>query len=355
MTPKTWSEAWTEFRKRHYEVPTYEKAKGDYKRITCACGWHNDLRGNAGIALGYKIAWQNHFYSMYPEFISNNQTLDPVESIEIENCAKCGIPSVCTVEKSWHSTSGRVESYCLEHSKEFETLPGFKVIYVGEGEIPKSAEISAEIDSSPKIDTRATPVESKVTRSNASGEVKKYLRWTTYLVLFFALGGLLTWNDNVQTRNSAIQTLETRNEFVKSCFALTEEDQAAKTGPVGSAERNAAVTTFYEKVLETPCVVWGDGTVLKNQFYKIDSSSINWDSLKTAYLYSLQRWNSIEAISLRCADGWQSPSIGKQGACSGHGGVVSGFSERKNSDIAHFLSGGEQIYPSLYILEEATK
>jgi hypothetical protein len=355
MTPKTWSEAWTEFRKKHYEVPTYEKAKGDYKRITCACGWRNDLRGNAGIALGYKIAWQNHFYSMYPEFISKSQTLDPVESIEIENCAKCGIPSVSTVEKSWHSTQGRAKSYCLEHSKEFETLPGFKVIYVGKGEEPKSAEVSVEISSTTKIVPSTTPVESKVTSSKAASEGKKYFRWAVYLVLFFGAGGLLSWNDNVQNRNSAIETLQTRNEFVNSCFALIEEDQAAKSGPVGSAERNSTVTTFYEKVIETPCVVWGDGTVLKNQFYKIDSSSINWSSLKTAYLYSLQRWNSIEAISLRCADGWQSPSIGKQGACSGHGGVVSGFSESRNSDLAYFLNSGEQIYPSLYVLEEAAK
>lgn len=26
----------------------------------------------------------------------------------------------------------------------------------------------------------------------------------------------------------------------------------------------------------------------------------------------------------RCADGWESPSIGEQGACSHHGGVVGG-------------------------------
>jgi hypothetical protein len=355
MTQENWSEAWKEFRKNHYELPSYEKAKDSYKRITCACGWTNDLRVNSGIALGYKIAWQNHFYSMYPEFKSKNPTLDPVESVEIEMCAKCGIPSVCTVEKSWHATSERVESYCLEHSKEFETLPGFKVIYVGKGEMPKSAEVSIENGSSSKIDPVATPVEPKVMNSNAASEGKKYLKWTTYLVLFFAVGGLLSWNDNVQTRNSAIETLQTRNEFVNTCFALTEEDQAVKSGPVGSAERISAVTTFYEKVVETPCVVWGDGTVLKNQFYKVDSSSINWSSLKSAYLHSLQRWNSIEAISLRCADGWQSPSIGKQGACSGHGGVVSGFSESRNSDLAHFLSSGEQIYPSLYTLEEATK
>ncbi len=354
MSNTDWSSAWSEFRKSHFEVPTYEKPKGDYKRITCACGWMNDLRGNAGIALGYKIAWQNHFYSIYPEFISKGQTDIPDENIEVANCEKCDFPSDCTVEKSWHSAKGRVESYCLEHSKAFENLPGFKVTYIKGGDYPEvTSTLANPVPNVTKSSRAFLPLEE--TRSKASSVGGKYLKWAVYFLLFFAVGGLLTWNDNVQTRKDAIEVLQARNEFVKNCFYLRDENQAAMSGPVGSAERNNAVTTFYEAVINAPCVVWGDGTVLKNQFYGVNSTSANWSSLSKAYLYSLQRWNSVEEISLQCADGWQSPSIGKQGACSSHGGVVSGFNESKNSDLAGFLSGGEEIYPALYILEEAAK
>jgi hypothetical protein len=354
MSDKSFSEAWADFRLKHFEVPTYEKPKGDYKRITCACGWKNDLRGNAGIALGYKIAWQNHFYSIYPEFISKRQTDIPDANIEVANCEKCGLPSECTVEKSWHSTKGRVESYCLEHSKEFENLPGFRVIYIRSGDHPEtSLSLVNPIPIAPE--STRVPFPREESRSRESVRGKKYLKWATFFLLLFAAGGLLTWNDNVQTRNNAIEVLQARNEFVKTCFYLKDENQAAMSGPVGSTERNNAVTTFYEAVIEAPCVVWGDGTVLKNLFYGVNSSSANWSSLTKAYLYSLQRWNSIEEISLRCADGWQSPSIGKQGACSSHGGVVSGFNESKNSDLASFLSGAEEIYPALYILQNAAK
>lgn len=236
---------------------------------------------------------------------------------------------------------------------------------------PKSFEEKSKSTPEEKIDQVASKFKPSISKSDASTEVfasntklstpnsgKKsnlFFKLVAGILIFIAAGGLLTWNDNLQTRNTAIETLQTRNEFVKSCFVLTEEDQAAKSGPVGSAERNNAVTNFYEEVIDAPCVVWGDGTVLKNLFYGINSSSDNWDSLTKAYLYSLQRWNSIEEISLRCADGWNSPSIGKQGACSSHGGVVSGFNESKNSDLAGFLSSGEEIYPSLYILEEAAR
>lgn len=354
MSNTDWTSAWREFRKSHFEVPSNEKPKGDYKRITCACGWKNDLRGNAGIALGYKIAWQNHFYSIYPELVSKDQTDSLDENIEVVNCEKCGFPSDCIVEKSWHSATGRVESYCLEHSKEFKNLPGFKVTYIKGGDSP---EITSPLANSVPIlpeGTRAQlPLEQR--KSKTSGVGRKHLKLVTFFLLFFAAGGLLTWNDNVQTRDDAIEVLQARNEFVKNCFYLRDENKAAMSGPVGSAERNNAVTTFYEAVINAPCVVWGDGTVLKNLFYGINSSSANWSSLTKAYLYSLQRWNSVEEISLRCADGWQSPSIGKQGACSSHGGVVSGFNESKNSDLASFLSGAEEIYPALYILQDAAK
>ncbi len=355
MTQENWSEAWKEFRKTHYEIPSHEKAKGNHKRITCACGWTNDLRVNSGIALGYKIAWQNHFYANYPAFISKSRDIAQDEIVEVANCEKCGAPSECTVEKSWHSAKGKVESYCLNHSKEFEQLPGFKVTRIRKGSSPEASNVSPRDSSSKAREILIKPIPTEITGPESSSEGKKYLKWASYLLLLVATGGLLTWNDQVQSRNTALQTLQSRNEFVQSCFNLRDENLAAKSGPVGSSTRIKAVSLFYEKVVEAPCVVWGDGTVLKNLFYRTNSSSDNWDSLRLAYFYSLQRWNSIENISPQCADGWQSPSIGKQGACSGHGGVVSGFNESKNSGLANFLSSGERIYPPLYILEEAAQ
>ena len=180
------------------------------------------------------------------------------------------------------------------------------------------------------------------------------LKWVAGLVIFIAVGGLLTWNDNAQRHESALKTLNARNDFARSCFELVEENSAAKSGPVGSIARLDSVNAFYDKVMTRPCVVWGDGTILKNEFFKINTKSPNWNNLINAYNYTLGRWNLIEPFSQHCADGWQSPSIGRQGACSNHGGVVSGFNENQNSDIANFLSNGEQIYPALYILEGAT-
>lgn len=353
MTNTNWSEAWKEFRKSHYEVFSYVKANGSYKRIACVCGWTNDLRGNAGIALGYKIAWQNHFYSIYPEFISNDRAIREDEVVELVKCEKCGSPSECTVEKSWHSANGRVESYCLEHGKEFERLPGFKVTYIKKGDSPETGSLAQDISPSRVGEIASYSTQPEVTTIEKKSAGKKYVKWATYLTVILAAGGLLTWNDNVQSRNSALEALQLRNEFAKSCFTLKEEDQAARSGPVGSEARIKAVTIFYEKVIESPCVVWGDGTIFKNEFYGVNSKSIIWSSLESAFVYSLQRWNSVEDLNLRCADGWESPSIGKQGACSSHGGVVSGFNQSKNSDLAHFLSSGQRIYPALYILEDA--
>lgn len=354
MPSSEWTEAWIEFRKKHHEIESSSKPQGNFRRITCSCGWIIDLRVNSGLIIGVKIAWQNHFYSIYPELVSKGQTDSHDENIEVANCEKCGFPSDCTVEKSWHSATGRVESYCLEHSKEFNNLPGFKVTYIKGGDYPK---ITAPLANSVPILSESTraqlPLEAR--RSKTFGAGRKYLKLATFFLLFFTAGGLLTWNDSVQTHNNAMKLLQARNEFVKNCFYLRDENQAAMSGPVGSTVRNNAVTTFYEAVINAPCVVWGDGTVLKNLFYGINSSSANWSSLTKAYLYSLQRWNTLEEISLRCADGWQSPSIGKQGACSSHGGVVSGFNESKNSDLASFLSGAEEIYPALYILQNAAK
>ena len=38
-----------------------------------------------------------------------------------------------------------------------------------------------------------------------------------------------------------------------------------------------------------------------------------------------------------CADGWNSPSIGRQGACSHHGGVVTRFVDQRSDELRYFV------------------
>jgi len=127
MTLNNLPEAWSRFHKSHYEVPSLDKASGNFRRITCNCGWKNDLRVNSGLALGVKIAWQNHFYALNPQFISRGKLLEVSEQSELTLCEKCAKPSETLVEKSWSSDKSRIQSLCLEHSLEYEDLPGFTV------------------------------------------------------------------------------------------------------------------------------------------------------------------------------------------------------------------------------------
>lgn len=167
--------------------------------------------------------------------------------------------------------------------------------------------------------------------------------------------GLMIWFSDYQGRNEAIDRLAQRNAYAIKCVQLSEEDVAAKAGPVGSGERVSAVKRFYERLLKAECVEWGDGTILRNIFFEVSKSSTLKNSLANAIQFSLLRSNGIEPLTQRCADGWNSPSIGKQGACSSHGGVVSGFLEKEEWRLSRFLSSGEWIYPPLSELIEATK
>lgn len=54
-----------------------------------------------------------------------------------------------------------------------------------------------------------------------------------------------------------------------------------------------------------------------------------------------------------CADGWNSPSIGKQGACSHHGGVVTNLNEV--GWIALVLSGAFIVYVFFFSSKQKEK
>jgi hypothetical protein len=166
---------------------------------------------------------------------------------------------------------------------------------------------------------------------------------------------MMFWYSDYQATQDAVERLSERNFYASKCIRLSEEDRAAKSGPVGSSVRNQEVTKFYTKLIKAECVEWGDGTILENVFFGISEDSAIFGNLRNAYQYSLNRSNGIEPLVQRCADGWNSPSIGKQGACSSHGGVVTGFLEKNEWRLSNYLGSGKWIYPPLSELIEATK
>ena len=165
--------------------------------------------------------------------------------------------------------------------------------------------------------------------------------------------GLLTCNDIYQTLKAAIFTLTARNKMALTFFEIKGEDRAARAGDVGSPARQEAVVSFYDKVLKSPCVEWGDGAIFNNPFYQATEESWNWQEYKNALTYTAQRWNGIETFSLHCVDGWNSPSIGKLGACSHHGGVTSGFNQFSKWDLTNHITLGQAIFPPLAQLQNA--
>jgi hypothetical protein len=167
------------------------------------------------------------------------------------------------------------------------------------------------------------------------------------------VGGAVKWNADEKSHKLAVEQLNERNAFASKCFAISEEDVAAKSGSAGSDSREKAVVAFYDRVINSECVEYGDGSIFKNPFYKIEPNSADWPDLVNAFKYSAERWNGIESFVMRCRDGWMSPSIGKRGACSHHGGVVSGFNENKNWDLSSHIGNVTPLYPPLYVLEEA--
>lgn len=177
--------------------------------------------------------------------------------------------------------------------------------------------------------------------------------WAAGLIVVLAFGVAAKSNSDNKAHKLAVEELEARNAFAAKCFQIDAEDEAARAGSVGSDAREKAVVVFYEQVLNRECVEFGDGSIFKNPFLNIDSSSPYWSQFMNALQYTAQRWNGIEPFVQRCRDGWISPSIGKRGACSHHGGVVSGFNEHKDSNLADQIDASSLIYPPLTQLIEA--
>lgn len=199
------------------------------------------------------------------------------------------------------------------------------------------------------VETQNSPKPLPIERS------KTGLKWIAGVAIFASIVGLVTWNESVQTHKEAVRELQARNVLASRCFRIEDENRAAQAGSVGSAAREEAVIAFYENVISSECVEWGDGSIFSNPFYKAKQNSWNWQNLQNAFTYTLQRWNGVEPFSLHCADGWQSPSIGRKGACSHHGGVTSGFNEFRDWDLMNHIGLGQAIYPALATLENAAK
>lgn len=185
----------------------------------------------------------------------------------------------------------------------------------------------------------------------AKDNTNKNRRWGVLIILIVITVGFLNWNNSDQVQKAAIAELQTRNVMAAECFQIKGEDQAAKAGGVNSPERQNAVVEFYSQITKSPCVEWGDGSLYENPFYEITRESDKWQQFENSLRYTLEKWNGVEPFSLRCADGWQSPSIGRQGACSSHGGVVSGFNEIESWSLTNQFESAVRLYPSLYELE----
>jgi hypothetical protein len=186
------------------------------------------------------------------------------------------------------------------------------------------------------------------TRESKSPQIRK---WSVFIIVVLVTGGLFTWNESDQAQKAAIAELQARNLMAVKCFQIKGEDESARKGEVGSLSRQNAVIVFYDQVAKSPCVEWGDGSIYENPFFQVVNTSDNWKRFENSFRYTLERWNGIEPFSLRCADGWQSPSIGRQGACSSHGGVVSGFNENKSWSLINQFGSAIRLYPSLSELE----
>jgi hypothetical protein len=214
-------------------------------------------------------------------------------------------------------------------------------------------EAEKKLDHGDRDETKA-PL-TQILNATTSKRNKKFLQvrnWISVSLILVAVLGIAGWNESVQSHKAAVQTLEDRNVLAAQCFKINDEDRAAKSGSIGSIERENAVVAFYDEVIKSKCVEWGDGSIFNNPFYEANEKSWNWQALKNAFSYSLQRWNGLESISLRCADGWNSPSIGKSGACSHHGGVVTGFNEFHKWNLINQISPGQAIYPSISSLSQ---
>jgi hypothetical protein len=188
-------------------------------------------------------------------------------------------------------------------------------------------------------------------RPTTESKAPQIRKWSVFVIVVLVTGGLFTLNESNQAQKAAFAELQARNMAAAECFKIKGEDESAKAGDVGSLSRQNAVVEFYNQVATSPCVEWGDGSLYENPFFEVGNKSGNWKQFENSFRYTLEKWNGIESISLRCADGWQSPSIGKQGACSSHGGVVSGFNENESWSLTSQFGSAIRLYPPLSELE----
>ena len=343
------SKEWVEFNKKHVEVSSKLDKLSNTYRIECKCGWYINLNVNSGLPLGMKVAWWHHFNSLYPERISSSAD-ESKNRLDVPNCDICEKPTEALIEKSWKSIEPEIFYKCIDHSKVYETYPGFKIMYLNKW---RQSPWAVETKSIPMTQKRIDP---EIAGSSQLKLQKKYsiltIQWVAGIVIVIAAGIGINKFSSGQEKKEAIQALEQRNTVASQCFAIKDEEIIASSGPVGSSTRNEKTIDFYEKILQSNCVEWGDGSIFNNPYFGINKSSPNWEPFMNAFNYTVNRWNGIEPFTLQCADGWSSPSIGKRGACSHHGGVVSPFIKNTNWHLVNQFKFAERLYPSLYEMQK---
>jgi hypothetical protein len=348
------SKEWLEFNKKHRFIDRESINDGSMFRMVCKCGWSIELRSNSGLPLGMKVAWWNHFYSIYPALSKTKNIENNDAEVEFPKCVKCDNLAAALVEKGWKSTQKEILNVCPEHLREYENFPGFNIIVIGSGEKSEPLTISKPNAEENAIETQVEGVISSVSRPKTSTPNKSIKR-VAIVVLLVIIGGALNSYDSAQSKKIAVNNLNMRNEMAKNCFSIEGEDAVAKSGPVGSAIRQNNTVYYYENVIKSSCVVWGDGSIFSNPFYNVDKKSPNWQQLINALNYTAKRWNLSEPFYLQCADGWNSPSIGKRGACSHHGGVVSPFLDNPNWNLVNQFKSADRLYGPLIEITNATK
>jgi hypothetical protein len=352
---------------------------------SCSCGDFKELPFNSAIYLGARIESEKHFNEVMSS--DNSDSLDLEEQYETSEVEIENLPPNCFAFGCRNAPLGIVKSYdnqayCLVHLSALarsgkrnlgitfqKDVPSEQQRKVLKGEWRDASSITRmpkPLVSSGNLDTGSVNEESlekdvellkaKLDDLQVRTTIKKSTstRIKTLLAISLIFMGMF-WFSDVQGRRDASEQLKIRNEYAKNCLHIRGEDLAAKSGPVGSVERREATLTFYVKLIRAECIEWGDGTILRNLLYSPQTGSTAARNLENAIRFTLGRANGIEPLTLRCADGWNSPSIGKQGACSSHGGVVSGFLENEEWRLSRFLSSGEWLFPPLYELIEATK
>lgn len=167
------------------------------------------------------------------------------------------------------------------------------------------------------------------------------------ILVALVLIGTVSENNRASEAAAKAKAIDAKNVIRESCFNVTDEDLAMKAGPVGSSARKMAVDAFYDDIWNSYCVTWKDDTITTNPFYKVKEADVNSSLFELAYYQSLKGWNGQELLTgSSCADGWNSPSIGKSGACSHHGGVIIQFEANTKYQLISALqrAGIQTIY-----------